>query len=117
MVKKLIFLTVIFLMAVFFYNLFRQIYESLQVVNRLDEETEDLTKLQQLNFKLKKQLAASQNIQTIEKIARDKLNMSRAGETVVIIPPEQIERILTSEQSRAKPEIPNWQGWLKLFWR
>lgn len=48
----------------------------------------------------------------LEKIARDKLGLSKPGEEVIVIPPELLADntpIVVEDKS------PNWQKWLKLF--
>ena len=114
--KALIILSVIMLLGVF-YSVGSQIYESLQVARRLDKETENLTKLQQKNEELKKRLTEVQGVGFIEQQARDKLNMTRPGETLVIIPQQQIDQVLSLEQEKKEEVIAYWQGWLKLFWK
>lgn len=98
------------------YSLVTQVYNSLQAENRLRQETEDLAKLEKKNAELKRRLAEVQGISFLEEQARDKLNFSRPGEAIVIIPPEEIEKILKLEQKLPEVKYPHWQGWLRLFW-
>jgi len=114
MAKKIIYILFIILTLGFFYNFGRQIYESLQSGSRFDREVEDLSKLQQKNFELKKRLEEVGSTQFIEEQARDKLNLSRSGETMMIIPQEEINKILEAGKPTPTP-LPNWQGWLKLI--
>lgn len=116
MVKKVIYILVIIILLGVFYSLGKQIYESLQVGSRMDAETEKLAKLQSKNSELKKKLAEAKTPGFIEQQARDKLNLVRAGETVMIIPQKELEKVL-GEKKIGLPPLPNWQAWLKLFWR
>lgn len=68
--------------------------------------------LRKQNITLKNKLKDVQSQEYVEKIARDKLNMAKPGESIVILPEEiqnpKIEVI-------NKIEIPNWQKWYQLF--
>lgn len=50
----------------------------------------------------------------VEEEARNKLNMARPGETIVILPPNLAE-VLGRQAKETVPELPNWQKWWKLF--
>ncbi len=50
----------------------------------------------------------------IEEEARNKLNMARPGETIVILPPN-LEEILGKQKQNSFPPLPNWKKWWKLF--
>lgn len=117
MIKKAVFLAIVVLLLGFFYNFAKQISDSMQVSKRLDAEAEELVNLQKENTQLKKQLTQSLTSRAIEEIARDKLSLSRPGETVMIISPDQIDRLAVAQQEKTVSKDPNWQGWLRLFWR
>lgn len=102
--------------AVILYGLGKQIYEALQAGKRLDQEVEAVVKLQQKNAELKKKLTESESLAFIEEQARNKLQFARLGESVIIIPQEVIDRIIEAEKPVHVVQVPNWQGWLKLFW-
>ncbi len=99
------------------YSLSRQVYTSLQAGSRLDSEAEGLVALQQENSALKKQLAQTNSPSFVEQEARDKLDMARPGETVVIIPQEEIDKVLGLSQDKPVEKVPNWQGWARLFFK
>ncbi|MFH0937492.1 MAG: septum formation initiator family protein [Candidatus Daviesbacteria bacterium] len=117
MIKKLIFIAIIIVLIIIFYSLGRQIYDSLQISKRVEQETEELVNLQQKNLELKKKLAEVQTFQFIEQQARDKLNLAREGETVVIIPQKSLEKILGAQKEKIIEVLPNWMGWIKLFFK
>jgi cell division protein FtsL len=96
-------------------GLSKQIVNALNASQRLDEETNKVTKLTQKNNQLKKELALSQSPDAIEKVARDELNMGKPGETVVVIPEELISKVIEEGKPKIEPKLPNWQGWLRLF--
>lgn len=116
MAKKIIFLVILVTFLSLVYSLSRQVYDALRSGARLDQEVEELVKLQQKNSELKEKLTRTQTVKFIEEQTRDKLNMARAGETVMIIPQERIDQIVNLEKERKVEILLNWQGWLKLFW-
>lgn len=53
-----------------------------------------------------------------EKTARDQLGLARPGETVIVLPDEELLRRLSPrllEEENNKPADPNWKKWVKLF--
>lgn len=85
--------------------------------DRLSRSLEQLSKLEAQNADLKKKLAESQSLGFVEAQARDKLNLVKAGETVVIIDQKKLQAVLGAYATQsAQIKLPNWQGWLKLFW-
>jgi len=57
-----------------------------------------------------------QSPEFVEEEARNKLNMAKPGETVVILPPN-LAQVLGREEKPAAPEIPNWRKWWNLFFQ
>ncbi len=96
-------------------GLSKQIINALSASQRLDDEASRVTKLTQKNNQLKKELALSQSPDSIEKIAREELNLGKSGETVVVIPEELISKVIEENKPKIEPQLPNWQGWIKLF--
>jgi cell division protein FtsB len=117
MVRRIIITCIIIAFLFSLYGLFHQIYNALEAGNRLDREVSRLAELQRKNSELKKKLANVETPQFIEQQARDKLNMTREGETIVIIPENELQKVLGMEQKPVEIKLPNWQGWLKLFTR
>ena len=97
------------------YRLSLQIYNSLKSSSRLDNEASKLAGLQKKNMELKKQLETTQTFGFIESIARDKLGLIKPGESLVIIPDSQIQKVLSAQKKIEEIKLPNWQGWLRLF--
>ena len=116
--RKIVFILIFLIILLVFYALGSQIYDSLRSGDRLNKETDELIKLQKKNMELKKRLGKVQSIDFIEKEARNKLNLAREGETVVIISQKEIDKVLGAEKKQVEEiKIPNWQGWLRLFWK
>ncbi len=115
MFKKTIYIGGFLLIIVICYSLAKQAYDSLQAESRVDTETNKLLALQRKNAELKKRLEEVNSIGFIESQARDRLNFSRAKETVVIISEEELQKVLGIVEEKKEEIIPNWQGWLRLF--
>ncbi len=115
MIKKIIFILGIILVIVIVYSFGKQIFSSLEAGKRLDNEAEKLTLLQRRNDELKKKLTEVGSLQFVEQQARDKLSLARPGESVIIIPQAEIDKVLGAKQEVQKVIEPYWQGWLKLF--
>lgn len=117
MIKKIALVLIVIILLGLLYGLGRQVYSSLNSGRRLESEVEDLTKLQKRNLELRNKLSAVGKLQFIEQQARDKLNLSREGETVVVIPESELQKVLGVKQAVQQRAEPYWQGWLKLFWK
>lgn len=115
MVRKIISAVLVVILLFAFFNLVRQISNALGSGKRLDQAADQLSQLQQQHQKLEDQLSQVQSQDYIEKIARNELDYSKPGETVVIIPQDQIDKIVASEKKPEEVVLPNWQGWLKLI--
>ena len=115
MLQKALICLIGFLIFFFFLGLGRQLYSAMQSSKRLDAAADVFTKTQKKNLELKKKLAQSQSTAFIEEQARDKLNLARDGETVVVIPQEEIDRVVASYQTEPVVVVPNWKKWLALI--
>jgi len=75
-----------------------------QKIEELQEEAASLTE--------KKEFYQSEEF--IEQEARNKLNMVKEGETVVVLPPN-VKEILGEKEVQPQTSVPNWRQWLNLF--
>ncbi len=106
---------IILLSSFFIIGLGRQISSALQASARLDQSASEASKLQDKNRLLRQQLEQVEDYSFVEEISRNKLNMVKPGETVVVIPDEVIKRVLSANTKAEEVKLPNWQGWLRLF--
>jgi cell division protein FtsL len=106
---------IILVVALILLGLGKQIGTALQAGKRLDTAAEEVDKLQQQNRNLREKLSDAQRYNFIEDIARNKLNMGKPGETVVVIPENALNQVLGAKKAVEEIKLPNWQGWLKLF--
>lgn len=116
MLKKILLGLIILVVILIAYNLIKQIIDVSKSGDRLSQSADTLFKLEAKNRELKAKLSQIKSSQYLEEQARNKLGLSKAGETIVVIPEEKIKQVLGISQS-AQIRLPNWQGWLKLFWR
>lgn len=118
LLKRLLYIAVIIFVVFILFGLSRQIIDALQSSKRLDNAINDLGLLQEENRRLKTELQEVESVDFIEKQLRDKLNMAKPDETVVIVERKAVEKILSAQREEPKtPALPNWQGWLRLFIR
>lgn len=115
MLRKIGILVVSLVVLSVVYNLLSQIFQAIKSGERLTQEVESLYKLEAKNKQLKKRLQEIRSLSFIEEQARNKLNLSKAGETVVIIPEEKIRQVLGDHQAAQEVKLPNPLGWWKVF--
>lgn len=118
MFKKIIIVIGSILFLIVLVDMTKQIVIVWQANYRLDKATDDVATLQRQNNDLKKELQQAESLSFIEQEARDKLNMERAGETVVIIGQPQDEKKIAVNIPVIIPDnTSNLQAWLNLFLR
>jgi len=115
MLKKISSLIIIIVVSIAIFNLGKQIFEALNVSNRVTQEATALSYLQKQNTDLNNRLKQVSEYDFIESVARNKLGMSKPGDTVVVIPKSSIDNILGAQKKVEEISLPNWQGWLKLL--
>lgn len=115
MAKILAFIIVFLVFMFVILGLIKQISRAIESSYVFDREADKVSKLQEENRKLKGELAKVSEYTFVEEVARNKLNMSKPEETVVIIDPKLIDDLLKEEEHEQIRKLPNWQGWIKLF--
>lgn len=114
--QKIITVAVILFIAIaILIGLTRQISDSLTAGSRLDEAVQIVSDLQQQNRDLKKELSEVNTDEYKEEILRNKLNMQKPNETIIVIPDELINKVMGANTKKEEPKLENWQGWLKLI--
>ncbi len=95
-------------------SLSRDILRLLRAADELKLAAQKVEELQKEGESLTQKKNYYQSETFIEEEARNKLNMAKEGETVVILPPNLKEVLGEKENPSAKP-LPNWRQWLNLF--
>ena len=108
--KKIIFIIIVIILLLIVNNLVRSIHDLWQKKDYITQVQQELDLQKQENQRLKSALSYSQSQEFIEKQARDKLFMVKAGEQKVLVPQES-----ESSQEAQKDNNPNWKKWWNLF--
>jgi len=105
------------LIVVFTSSLVKNIGRVVKANKRIADAQNKVTKLQNENEELKKDLGLVLGDQYIEKQLRDKLGLAKEGETILILPDEEFIKKLVPELEEAKEQLPepNWKKWVNLF--
>jgi len=114
MKKRLITLLIYSVSLFIIVNISRSIYSLWQKRHLLVEQEQVKQQLEKENQQLAEDLNQAQSPQFIEKQAREKLNLKRPGEIVVILP-EKLKQEKEQEQAEPETDLPNWQKWWGLF--
>ena len=95
-------------------SLSRDILKLLRAADELKLAAQKVEKLQKEGESLTQKKNYYQSEAFIEEEARNKLNMAKTGETIVILPPN-IKEVLGEKESLDVKPLPNWRQWLNLF--
>ncbi|MDO8573570.1 MAG: septum formation initiator family protein [Candidatus Daviesbacteria bacterium] len=114
MIKKIAAVFILLIIGLFSYSLITRTTEAVKSGERLSKSADLVYKLEAQNKQLKKKLTEIKSPDYIEEAIRNKLGFARKGETIVVIPEEKLKLVLGASQS-AQIRLPNWLGWLKVF--
>ena len=112
--KKVIF--VLFLFAII--SIIRSIYSLLGKDDAIDEARMRVEELKTEQAELIELQQTVNSPEFVEREARDRLGLARAGEVIVVLPSEEVLRSIAppEEQLEDYPEQdPIWRRWVKLF--
>jgi cell division protein FtsB len=114
--KKLSTLAILIIGVSLIVNLSRDIFRLLKAGDQVRKAEEKLEEQEKEHQELVEKESYFQSPEFIEEEARNKLNMAREEETIVILPPNVEEMSQWMKQEGKKEEdLPNWQRWWKLF--
>lgn len=87
------------------------------IKREIEREKVRIAKIEEENKKLEEEVSKMQSIDFIEKEIRDKLGLVKEGETVVVLPEDEVLRKLAPKISYDDDVLPkpNWEKWLDLF--
>lgn len=114
MPKKAISLIIIVVGVGLIVTLSRDILRLLGADDRIRQAQLEVEELAQSNLELKELKEYYQSEAFIEEHARNKLNLAREGETIVILPPN-VEELVGFKEEKEPLQIPNWKKWWQLF--
>lgn len=116
MIKKIILIVIIFAGGLFAYSLITRTFEAVKSGERLSKSAEIVKRLEVQNKELKQKLSEVQSPDFIENEVRNKLGFAKAGEIVVVIPEDKLKLVLGAS-APAQVRLPNWLGWIKVFFK
>lgn len=112
MIKRLITFFVVIISFIFIVQISRSIYSLWQKGSLITEQEAILRQKQAENNKLKQKLSDVESPEFIEKEAREKLNLQKEGEVVVVLPKNLPQAGTATSVSQ---NLPNWQKWWQLL--
>lgn len=107
-----------FLVLIFVaFSTFRNVQNLSKSNLRIQEAQEKVEKLEMENKELARKKEMSEKVEFKESQIRDRLDMVKEGEIIVILPDaETVKKFATAKSSvEVERQIPNWQKWLNLF--
>ncbi len=100
------------------YSFAVRIYIALRAADRLTEAVNKLHDLEIKNAELKNKLKIVSSVEFIEKQARDKLNLAKEGDTIVVISEEKLKQVIRAQRdSLPELNLPNYLLWWRLFFK
>ncbi len=93
-------------------SLVRGLVSNLKAKNKLRDLRERKEKLVQEQGVLEKQLAKTKRKDYLEYVAREKLNLVKEGETLVIV--DRQNKSQKNEKDQKMRDLPNWQKWRRV---
>ncbi len=98
-------------------SLVRNIRKTLEAEDRIGRKEVRVAELEKENQELQERLENITGEEFAERQLREKLGLAKEGETIVVLPDEEVLRALAPE--RREPEVtlpkPNWKEWANLF--
>lgn len=112
--KRLLDWLVVVLGLILIISFSRDILRLLGSDDRVNEAKLKVEELEREKASLKEQEDYYVSEEFIEEQARNRLNMGREGEVVVLLPPN-VSELVKGEVLTPPPPVPNWKKWWGLF--
>jgi len=109
--QRLIMFLIVLFSLIFIVNLSRSIYSIWQKGEIVVEREAIKDRLAQDNEQLRQKASQVQSPEFIEKEAREKLNLQKEGEIVIVLPKDVTQSVPTSSVM----PLPTWKQWYQLF--
>lgn len=126
MKKKIPIIAVYFLIGVIFaviisYSAVMEAYRNKKIEAYILELEQEKEKIQKENDSLTKSIAYFETAEFQEKIAKEKLNLQKKEEGVVIVKPgvekKQTQHVEEGERDDIEPEQSNYKKWINFFFK
>lgn len=95
----------------------RNLFKTKEIKKRIEKIRGRITKLEDEKEELENQLNEAKSQEYLEKQLRDKLGLSREGETIVVLPDAEILKKFVPEMPQEEETLPDpvWRKWARLF--
>ncbi len=98
------------------FNFSKNLWQWPQARKRLEETQKKLQALKLKNWQLQQEKKRRESPEFIEEEIRNKLLMTKEGETIVVLPEEIFPKVASaSVNQEEKTEKPAWRQWWELF--
>jgi len=112
--RRIIQWVIIFIGISLIVSLSRDVLRLIRASGQVELAEEKLAEAEQKNRELLGEKDYFNSEEFIEKEARNKLNMAKPGETIVVLP-QNLAELVGRKEKEVSQEIPNWQKWWGLF--
>ena len=110
--KKFISVIIIFILFLSTITLVGNIWGSYKKVKSVDKIREKEKELSGQTRQLREKLKESQSEEFIEEESRNKLGLSKKGESIYVVEQEPTEE---ASEKRETQNVPNWKKWVNVF--
>jgi cell division protein FtsB len=114
MLKKFMQFIAIILGVGLIVNLTRDIWQLVKAKDQIRVAEQRVVQLEEENRILKEKQKYYASQEFVEEEARNKLNMAKPGETIVVLP-KTAQGSGNNGGQNLHPDLPNWQKWVRLF--
>ncbi|OGZ62098.1 MAG: hypothetical protein A3H51_01525 [Candidatus Spechtbacteria bacterium RIFCSPLOWO2_02_FULL_38_8] len=104
----------IFVVALFLFIIVGQIKRTYSIYSTADKLESELNKIEQENKNLEAQIGDLKSLEAIDKEARERLNLKKEGEEVVIIIPKETSGV-PQEEAQQKQKDSFWSKVINFF--
>ena len=111
--KRMVSITIIFILVLSSITLAKNIWDSRRKIANLNEIREEEKSLKVENEKLEEELKRSKSKSFIEESARNKLGLSKSGETLYVVDSRETGEV--SDESISGVPTSNFRGWINIF--
>ena len=112
--KKIAYFIIIIIFLLAINNLVHSIYSIWQKQDLIVQAQKNLTAEKKENAQLKNEISQVNQPQFIETQARDKLLLTKPGESIILLPKNQFATS-SSSSSKLVDTRPNWKKWWDVF--
>jgi cell division protein FtsL len=126
MKKKFSFAVIFFIAGIFLAGListraFQEAYRSRKIQKEVEDLQAEAKHVQGENKALTEQIAYLQTPEFQEKVAKEKLNLQKPDENVVVVNPsinnQSQSPVVRETMPDVKPDVPNYMKWWNLFFK